>query len=162
MNDEYYLSIQAVTPEQLLMEQLSITLLLEADPSEDNVRAYLKNSRCYRAEIRQKTVGVCVLTKKSDDCFELMNIAVAPGMQAQGIGTRLLNFVISEVEASGAHRIELGTGTFGHQLGFYQKAGFRAERVERDFFLKNYDQPVFENGIQHKDMLRLAIEFQSG
>ena len=159
MNDCDYLSIQAVTPEQLLMEQLSMMLLLEADPSEGNIRTYLKNSRCYRAEIRQETVGVCVLTKRSEDCFELMNIAVAPNMQAKGIGTRLLNFVISEVKAIGAHRIELGTGTFGHQLGFYQKAGFRVERVERDFFLKNYDQPIFENGIQHKDMLRLAIEF---
>ena len=27
----------------------------------------------------------------------------------------------------------------------------------RDFFLRNYPEPVFEHGIQHKDMLRLEI-----
>ena len=55
-------------------------------------------------------------------------------------------------------RLELGTGTFGYQLAYYQRHGFRVESVVRDHFLINYSQPIYEDGIQHRDMLRLIIE----
>ncbi|AMO55527.1 GCN5 family acetyltransferase [Endozoicomonas montiporae] len=154
MNDSYELLIRKVNATELPM-----ALLLEADPSEDNVRAYLSNSHCYCAELGKQVVGVCVLAERSEGCLELMNIAIGPDVQGQGFGTQLLNFVMSEARSRGVHRIELGTGTFGHQLGFYQRAEFRVEGVERDFFLDNYPEPIFENGIQHKDMLRLAVTF---
>ncbi|CDI94197.1 IAA acetyltransferase [Pseudomonas aeruginosa PA38182] len=54
-------------------------------------------------------------------------------------------------------RIELGTGTFGYQLAFYQRVGFRVDKVVKNYFLDNYDQPIYEMGIQHKDMLRLSL-----
>ena len=57
----------------------------------------------------------------------------------------------------GAERIVLGTGTFGHQLKFYQRNGFRVDSVEKNFFLDNYSDPIYEDGIQHKDMLRLSL-----
>lgn len=58
-----------------------------------------------------------------------------------------------------AARLEVGTGTFGHQLAFYQRLGFRVTHVDRGFFLDNYDAPIFEDGIQHKDMLRLTLDY---
>ena len=88
-----------------------------------------------------------------------MNIAVSPSNQQHGIGTRLLETVIDRMKESGAKGIEVGTGTFGYQLTFYQRQGFRVDRIDKDFFLKNYPEPIFENGIQHKDMLRLTLEF---
>ncbi|WP_331435775.1 hypothetical protein [Photobacterium gaetbulicola] len=51
----------------------------------------------------------------------------------------------------------MGTGTFGYQLAFYQREGFRVVGIDKDFFLDHYDEPVMENGIQHKDMLRLQL-----
>jgi protein-L-isoaspartate O-methyltransferase len=59
----------------------------------------------------------------------------------------------------GARRLEVGTGSFGYQLAWYQRAGFRVFAVERDFFLDNYEEPIFEDGIQLKDMLRLAVDY---
>lgn len=154
MNDIDTLIIETVSPELLPMR-----LLLEADPSERQVRSYLVNSRCYRAVLDGQTVAVCVLQDKSDGVYELMNIAVDPDFQKLGAGSKLLQFVIDDAQHSGSRRLELGTGTFGYQLAFYQKAGFRVDGVDRDFFLINYDEPIYENGIQHKDMLRLVIEF---
>ncbi len=61
----------------------------------------------------------------------------------------------------GARRLEVGTGTFGYQLTWYQRNGFRVFAVERDFFLANYEEPIYENGIQLKDMLRLAVDYKS-
>jgi len=55
--------------------------------------------------------------------------------------------------------VVVGTGTYGYQLGFYQRQGFRVDRIDKDFFLKHYPEPIVEDGIQHKDMLRLTLEF---
>ena len=133
-------------------------LLLEADPNESKVREYVAKSYCYVGKVSDEIVGVYVIMPLSQGVFELMNIAVAPGHQARGIGSALLQHTISTAKHFGANRLEVGTGTFGYQLAFYQKAGFRAYKIERDFFLKNYTEPVMEAGIRHKDMLRFAID----
>jgi len=39
-----------------------------------------------------------------------------------------------------------------------QHAGFRVVAVEPDYFLQHYPEPLFENGLQHRDRLRLALE----
>lgn len=141
------------------VEQAPMDLLLEADPSESQVMGYLKDGICFVARRKQGNVGVYVLKQHANqNYFELMNIAVAPDCQKKGIGRQLLNHAISEVKNRGAKKLSLGTGSFGYQLSFYQRAGFRVDYVERDFFLQNYKEPVFEDGIQHKDMLRLSLE----
>jgi len=136
-----------------------IDLLLEADPSLAQIQTYLPTSTCYVAEQEGQTVGVYLLMARSKTVFELMNIAIRPILQGQGLGTLLLNHAISMARELGAQRLEVGTGTFGDQLRFYQRAGFRVYAVDRDFFLDHYAEPVFEDGLQHKDMLRLAIDF---
>ncbi|AWE68994.1 putative iAA acetyltransferase [Pseudomonas aeruginosa] len=42
-------------------------------------------------------------------------------------------------------------------MAFYQRVGFRVDKVVKNYFLDNYDQPIYEMGIQHKDMLRLSL-----
>ena len=136
-----------------------MALLLLADPSEEAVNQYLKESRCFIAVLSDEIVGVCLLKPVSKKGLELMNIAVSPSTQKSGVGTQLLRHVIDTVKAEGAPYLEVGTGTFGYQLTFYQRQGFRVDRVDKDFFVKNYSKPLIENGIQHKDMLRLMLEF---
>lgn len=75
----------------------------------------------------------------------------------QGIGALLLHYAINQARQLGAKRLELGTGSFGHQLAFYQRAGFRVVAVEPDYFLTHYTEPLLENGLQHRDRLRLAL-----
>ncbi len=134
-------------------------LLLLADPSEAAIKRYLNQSRCFVAYADDEVVGSCVLKPIAEGMVELMNIAVSPSKQQSGIGTRLLKNVIEKVRESGAKGLEVGTGAFGYQLTFYQRQGFRVNRIDKDFFLKNYLEPIFEDGVQHKDMLRLTLEF---
>lgn len=134
-------------------------LLLLADPCEEAIKSYLYQSRCFIACAKGSVVGVCAIKPISERALELMNIAVSPSVQQNGIGTQLLRHVIEKVKTSGAQRLEVGTGTFGYQLTFYQRQGFRVNCIDKDFFLKNYPEPIIENGIQHKDMLRLSLEF---
>lgn len=136
-----------------------IELLLEADPSREKINQYICRSKCFVAINQGKPVGVYVLQPISPVIYELMSIAVSPEHQKKGIGSVLLKHAVTTACDMGAHRLEVGTGTFGYQLAFYQKEGFRVYAVERDFFLNNYDEPIYEYGIQLKDMLRLAVDF---
>ena len=72
----------------------------------------------------------------------------------------LYRLIVSTREAK-VKRLEVGTGTFGYQLAFYQREDFRADAIDKDFFLINYEEPIFENGIQLKDMLRLGLNFDN-
>ncbi len=136
-----------------------IDLLLLADPSEDKIRSYLSGSKCFIASIGTLVVGACVVQPRGSDTHELMSIAVLPDHQKSGYGTALLQWVIDFFRNSGARQLEVGTGTFGYQLAFYQRQGFRVTSIDRDFFIKNYPEPIFEDGIQLFDMLRLTLKY---
>jgi len=139
-------------------EQAPLALLLEADPSTDAIARYLADGHCVVARLDDAVVGVYVIKALSAATWELMNIAVAPEHQGRGIGALLLHHAIDQARQLGAKRLELGTGSFGHQLTFYQRAGFRVVVVEPDYFLQHYPEPLFENGLQHRDRLRLVLE----
>lgn len=87
---------------------------------------------------------------------ELKAVAVASAFQGQGVGTRLLAAVLADLGARGVRRVVVGTGNSGVDLlGFYQKAGFRLWRIERDFFdaARGYPDGIVENGIPLRDMV---------
>lgn len=144
---------------EITTSEVPMELLLLADPSEEAIKSYLHQSRCFAAYDKGAIVGACVIKPIYKGALELMNIAVSPAVQQHGVGTQLLGYVIEKVKESGAQRLEVGTGTFGYQLTFYQRQGFRVDCIDKDFFLKNYPEPIIENGIQHKDMLRLSLTF---
>ncbi|WP_027015656.1 GNAT family N-acetyltransferase [Comamonas composti] len=145
-------------------------LLLSADPSREKVRGYLPGSTCFAARYRQAPrpgklgdiLGICVLVPLPGQSgtprpWELMNIAVASHLHSHGIGGALLQHAIAWTREQKAPRLEVGTGSFGDQLVFYQRAGFRVTGIERDFFLKHYTTQLWEREVQHKDMLRLTL-----
>ncbi|WP_415860028.1 GNAT family N-acetyltransferase [Photobacterium jeanii] len=150
------MSLQRITPSQIPM-----SLLLEADPCEESVNSYLwaQNGYCFAAMHDKSIVGVCIANPiKGEDVVEIFNVSVTPSLQAQGIGTKLLSYSLEQLASNGVTRVELGTGSFGYQLTYYQRLGFRVDAIIKDHFLDNYSEPIFEYGVQHKDMLRLAIE----
>ncbi|MOA21210.1 putative N-acetyltransferase YvbK [compost metagenome] len=141
--------------------QLPLVLLLEADPAEQRIAAYLPGAWGFAAlagNNGNEVVGACVVGLVGEQTAEIFNIAVAPTRQQQGIGSGLLRFVLTSLAGKGVCRVELGTGSFGHQLTYYQRHGFRVDAVVKDHFLTHYPEPLMEHGIQHKDMLRLYLE----
>ncbi|KAB8137974.1 GNAT family N-acetyltransferase [Gracilibacillus oryzae] len=136
-----------------------LELLLLADPSREHVLDYLQRGDCYITEEADQVVGAYVLLPTRPQAVELVNIAVSEAMQGKGIGKKLISDAIERAEKAGYKTIEVGTGNSSiMQLAFYQKAGFRITGIDRDFFLKNYKEEIFENGIQCVDMLRLSKE----
>jgi len=143
-------------------ESVPMDLLLLADPSKEKVLAYVENGACYAAFHEQDVIGVYVLLSLSQQTVEIMNVAVKESYQGKGIGKQLIRHAIAEAKAAGFQTIEIGTGNSSiQQLALYQKCGFRLSSIDRDFFLKHYDEPIFENGIQCMDMVRLSHTFQA-
>ncbi len=132
-------------------------LLLEADPSEISVRSYLSDSWSFVAKDSGVIIAASVVKPVTEQLAEIFNVSVYPDFQGRGIGSELLRFALSQLKERRVKRVELGTGSFGYQLSYYQRLGFRVDSVIKDHFLTNYSEPIYENGIQHKDMLRLYI-----
>jgi ribosomal protein S18 acetylase RimI-like enzyme len=134
-------------------------LLLSADPNRALVDAYVKRGATYVAETDEGLVGVYVLIDTRPDTMELVNVAVADAFQGRGIGKRLVLHAIESARAAGVKTLEVGTGSTGvTQLALYQKCGFRMVGIDRDFFVRHYDEPIYENGMQLLDMVRLAMD----
>ncbi|WP_390622019.1 GNAT family N-acetyltransferase [Numidum massiliense] len=154
--DQTSLHIQEVAVES---DHAPYDLLLLADPNRHIVDDYLSRGNCYVAQYGVHTVGVYVLLKTRPLTVEIVNIAVAPPFQGCGIGKQLVSDAIVKAKTLGATTVEIGTGNSSiAQLALYQKCGFRLQSVDRDFFLKHYEEDIFENGIQCVDMVRLALD----
>lgn len=136
-----------------------LALLLLADPSHECVQRSVENGITFVGEDRGEIVAVAVLERNGPE-FELKNIAVAEAQQGRGLGRQMLEHLVEYAAAEGAARVNVGTGNSSLlQLAFYQRAGFRVTGVVRGFF-DRYDQPIVENGIPCRDMIRLTLELQ--
>ncbi|WP_339182593.1 GNAT family N-acetyltransferase [Oceanobacillus sp. FSL W7-1293] len=142
-------------------EALPMNLLMLADPSERLIRDYTFRGVCYVLEKEEEVVGVYVLLPTRPDTVELVNVAVDEAYHGQGLGKQLVLHAIQTAKQQGYRTIEIGTGNSGvAQLALYQKCGFRMVSIDRDFFLRHYEKPIFENGIQVIDMVRLEMNLE--
>ncbi|WP_141533704.1 GNAT family N-acetyltransferase, partial [Bacillus cereus] len=100
---------------------------------------------------------IMILIPTRTETIEIINIAVSEKEQGKGYGKYLLRFAIDYAKKEKYKTIEIGTGNSSlMQLGLYQKCGFRITSVDKDFFLRNYNEEIYENGIQCMDMIRLT------
>lgn len=148
-------------PNIFLVDYRSIPtdILLEADPSIEKIRKYLKDSYCYISKVDDDIAGAFVLLPRGNT-IELMNIVVKDTYKRHRIGSHMLKFAIEECKRLNFSSIFVGTGTFGYQLTFYQKVGFRVDSIIKDFFLDNYSDDIYEFGVQHRDMLVLKYKIK--
>ena len=132
-------------------------LLLDADPSRELVDRYLPASDVYVAILNNEVAGVYVLYPVSSDVIEIKNIAVRENLQGKGIGKAMLADAEKKAREAGRKIIIIGTGNSSvGQLYLYQKMGFEIAEIRKDFFINNYTEALYENGIQVKHMIMLA------
>jgi len=143
-------------------ETLPWDLLLLADPSRQIVESYVKTGFVYIGESADQVIGVYVLKETEKVVVEIMNIAVEESFQHKGLGKQLISHAIEEASKRGYAQVEIGTGNSSiHQLRLYQQCGFRIVGVDFDYFTRSYDEPIYENGLLCRDMIRLCYTFES-
>ena len=131
--------------------------LLEVADEPAPLRRYLDDGTLYGVVdgVSGRPRAAVLAIDRSDDTTELRAVAVAESEQGTGLGSWLVSEVCDRLRAGGTRRVVVGTATSGvRQLAFYQRLGFRLERIERDFFTaeKGYPADLSENGIATRDM----------
>ena len=140
-------------------EKAPIELLLLADPSEKSIKKSLKNGSSFVALNNDEIVGAYILVSQKKGTLEIVNIAVPEGMQNKGIGKLLVADAIKRAKKAGAKKLLVGTGNSSlNQLAFYKKCGFVICGTKKDYFIKKYEKPIFENGVRCRDMIRLEMD----
>lgn len=133
-----------------------LPLFLLADDSEQQIQGYMQNGILYVAEEDGREMGIVLAIPFEPGTIELKAVAVDSDSHNRGIGKRMLALVLAALKDAGYARVVLGTGNSGiGQIAFYQKAGFRLWKIERDFFSpeRGYPDGLEENGIPLRDMV---------
>lgn len=129
-------------------------ILLIGDEQENMVQKYLNTGLLYALYEDDILKSVCIILPKNSDTIEIKNLATYPKYQNQGCASALLEFIFKKCKEKYSFII-LGTGENEKTLNFYRKRGFIEFLRQEDFFIKNYDHPIFEEGVQLKDMIYL-------
>ena len=130
-----------------------IALLLLADEQENMIDHYLEKGIMYVLE-DGNVKAECVVTDEDNGILEIKNIATAPEYQGKGYGKALIDFVAAKYK--GKYSIlQVGTGDSPLTVPFYEKSGFVRSHSIKNFFIDNYDHPIFEGGVQLTDMIYL-------
>jgi GNAT superfamily N-acetyltransferase len=131
-----------------------IPLLLLAEESERALRWSIANLSdvVYRMDDDGELIGAATMQWRDDPC-EIMELAVAPDRQGQGIGRQMVAWLVDEARQRGKTAVLVGTANASiGNIVFYQRCGFRIDQVRKDYFWY-YRKPIYENGIQIRDML---------
>lgn len=136
-------------------DSIPLGLLLQADPNKDRVNSYCKRNTLLVVETKDGTLGVCVVEiNSSKKSAEILNLSILDSFQGEGYGKKMIESVVQFAAEQNCESIIVGTGNSSiNQIAFYQKCGFRMFRIEKDWFLKEYNNAIFENGIQCVDRI---------
>lgn len=134
-----------------------LDLLLLADEQENMVDKYLERGEMF-ALYDGDLKSICVVTKEDKDIYELKNLATYEKYQGKGYGSRLIKYILEHYKDKCKTMI-VGTGDSPLTIPFYEHSGFVFSHRVEDFFIDNYDYPIFENGIRLVDMVYLKKDF---
>jgi GNAT superfamily N-acetyltransferase len=150
------LTIHEVSPDEI---EALIPILRQAEETEGALRWSLANlsDAFYRLDDDGQLVGAATMQWRGDGC-EIMELAIAPERQGQGLGKHLVAWLIEEARRRGKRQILVGTANSSiDNIVFYQKCGFRMDQIRKDHF-SYYGEPHYEDGIQVRDMLVFRYE----
>ncbi len=131
-----------------------LDLLLLADESMDMVLRYLDKGEMYILLDGGTLRAECVVLEDDVDTLEIKNLSVLPSYQRMGYGSSLIRFLENEYR-NRYYFLQVGTGNSPMTIPFYERCGFVKSGIRRNFFLENYDHPIYEDGVRLVDMIVL-------
>ena len=134
-------------------KKIYIELLLLADEEVKMIDKYLDRGQMFVLD-DEGIKAECVVTQEGDNVIEIKNIAVYPKYQKKGYGKKLIEFIETKYK-NDFDIIRVGTGDSELTIPFYENCGFKRSYCIKDFFVNNYENPIYEDGIRLKDMVYL-------
>ncbi len=143
-------------------EKIPYDLLLLSDDTKEAIDKNLNNGELFLAEINDNIIAAFILKIIEKETIEIKNIAVLEDYQGSGVGTILLKYIISISAQRGFKNLIVGTCDLcTKEIEFYKKSGFNITNTRKNFFIDNYKDPIYENGIQIKDMIMLSVDLSA-
>ena len=130
-----------------------LDLLLLADEQEDMIDKYLAASDVF-VLFDDDLKSICCVLPVDDDTCELKNIATYEKDQGRGYGSALIHHIFKYYKGT-FNTMLVGTGETPAILAFYEGLGFIRSHRLKNFFIDNYDHPLFDGDIQLIDMIYL-------
>ena len=130
-----------------------LDLLLLGDEQENMVERYLDAGTMFVLD-DDGVKCVCVVTDAGDGVLEIKNIATVPAYQRRGYARAMIEFIVDRYRGEYAI-LQVGTGDSPATVPFYERCGFTRSHVVAEFFLQNYDHPIYEAGVRLVDMVYL-------
>lgn len=134
-------------------------LLLDADPDERRIADHLAHGELYVAKNCGTAAGVIVIRQTGEHTWEIMNCSVAPEYRRQRCGTALVWHALDIIRNKGGRYAEVGTSDASPgPMALYESCGFQVYGVINNHFTDNYPEPVWDNGVQCIDMIRMRAD----
>lgn len=134
-------------------KKLFLPLLLSADEQENMIDKYIDRGTMYVLDDN----GIkceCIVTDEGNGVLEIKNIATEPEYRGMGYGKALIDFI--EMKYKGRYSIlQVGTGDSPLTIPFYEKCGFVRHHSIKNFFIDNYERPIYECGVRLVNMIYL-------
>jgi ribosomal protein S18 acetylase RimI-like enzyme len=152
--------IRQAQPQEI--EEL-IPVLLQAESSERALRWSLDNlsDTVYRLDEAGELAGAATVRWNKEPA-EILELAVAREYHGQGLGRRMIDYLLAEARRRGKPALFVGTANSSiGNIVFYQKCGFRMDSVRKDYFWY-HQTPVYENGLRTRDLLIFRYDLKDG
>ncbi len=136
-------------------------LFEEAEDSAPELDAYIEAGEVLAASVNGRPIGHLQLTELGAAAAEIKNMAVAAAHRGRGIGHQLIDAAVDLARARGHSTLTVATAAADvGNLRFYQLAGFRLRRIERDAFTPadGYPDELRIDGIPLRDRVWLDLD----
>lgn len=141
---------------------LLFPLITEAEENQSRTEDAINDhaNTAYLLSIDGGIVGAAVMHWDTDES-ELLYIQITRDYRGEGIGKGAVAALLDEARARGVKSVIVGTAnTSLDNIAFYQKCGFRMDSIRKNFF-EYFSEPVYEHGIQMRDMIVFRYEVAS-
>ena len=138
---------------------LLVPLLHDADEDDARIASAILDATntAYAAFAGDECVGAALMCWQADES-EIIYIAIRAADRGKGYGKALIVELVDLARQQPTQALTVGTAnTSLENIMFYQKCGFRMDAVRKDYF-SYFQTPIYEHGIQMRDMLMLRYE----
>ena len=128
-----------------------IDLLLEADPSKEQIEKYLESSDLFVLTYKEDVANVAVVQIVDDDTIELKNIATKEKYRGQGYAKKMLKYLADNYKQKYKRML---VGTTENNIPFYVKQGFdKYEKTIKNYFVDNYNEEIIDGDLVCTDLI---------
>lgn len=131
-----------------------LDLLLLTDPQEDMIDRYLDTGDMFALYEGKELCTLAVVTLLKNRECEIRNLVTTYGHGSKGYTRAMIHF-LSEHYRSECDTMYVGTWNYGESLRVYKRCGFEYSHTLPNYYLNNYEEPIYLDGEQITDMIYL-------